>query len=246
VIGTSFPKRIVPAVNFENRWGEIRPSILIMHYTGMRNAEDACRWLCNEDSKVSCHYLVDEAGAIIQMVSEDKRAWHAGVSWWKGASDLNSRSIGIEIQNPGHTGGYPDFPRRQMEAVAALGRDIVQRWAIAAHDVLAHSDVAPGRKVDPGEKFDWRYLSEEGVGIWLQPEPLSDGPRLAQGNQGPDVEELQYLLDKYGYGVEKNGVFDTYTRQATAAFQRHFRPARVDGVADVSTVATLKRLVAMI
>ncbi|HUR44072.1 MAG TPA: N-acetylmuramoyl-L-alanine amidase, partial [Aestuariivirga sp.] len=141
--------------NIESRKGGRKPDMIVLHYTGMESAEAACNWLCNSGSGVSCHYLVGEDGGIVQMVSEDMRAWHAGVSSWRGERDINTRSIGIEIQNPGHTAGYPDFPEDQMEAVIALCRDIGKRHDIRPRNIVAHSDVAPGRKIDPGEKFDW-------------------------------------------------------------------------------------------
>jgi N-acetylmuramoyl-L-alanine amidase len=242
LIGTALPKRIMPAINVEDRAGGVDPSMLILHYTGMEDAERACNWLCATESRVSCHYLIDEAGVITQMVSEDKRAWHAGISSWQGTIDINSLSIGMEIQNPGHSGGYPDFPYVQMAAVAALSRDIIDRWSIDAKRVLAHSDIAPGRKVDPGEKFDWHYLYRQGIGHWVRPEPVGDDEGLLPGMSGESVSELQSLLRNVGYGVELTGIYDPQTVKAIDAFQRHFRQAKVNGIADISTRITLRRL----
>jgi N-acetylmuramoyl-L-alanine amidase len=242
VIGTRLPRRVELSPNIEVRPTGLVPRFLILHYTGMASAEKACVWLCTQESKVSCHYLVDETGAIIQMVGEEMRAWHAGLSIWQDNTDINSLSIGIEIQNPGHGGGYPDFPPVQMEAVAALARDIVARHGIAAAAVLAHSDVAPGRKIDPGEKFDWAYLHAMGVGHWVAPEPVSSGVYLQEGDTGDPVFALQSLLKIYGYGLDITGTFDERTRHVVEAFQRHFRQVKVDGVADHSTVATLHKL----
>lgn len=212
--------------NIEPRRGSGRVDMLILHYTGMENAWAARDWLCNPASGVSCHYLIDEQGVITQMVGEDMRAWHAGISSWEGDSDINSRSIGIEIHNPGHSLGYQDFPEAQMLAVIALCRDMIARHNIAARRVLAHSDVAPGRKIDPGEKFDWERLYRAGVGHWVE-------PVVASGDA--DLHELGRLLSAYGYGV--------WPAKATiAAFQRHFRQTKVDGIADRSTLETLKRL----
>ncbi|MDE2383220.1 MAG: N-acetylmuramoyl-L-alanine amidase [Alphaproteobacteria bacterium] len=208
----------------------------------MSDAARACDWLCNPQSEVSCHYLVDEHGAITQMVAEEQRAWHAGLSSWHGREDINSISIGIEIHNPGHTLGYPDFPRHQLEHVAALCCDITRRHAIAPRHVLAHSDVAPGRKIDPGEKFDWALLHKLGVGHHVAPEPVGGGTFLQLGDAGDPVTALQGMLKLYGYGIEATGQYDQRTKLVVEAFQRHFRPARVDGVADVSTVATLHKL----
>jgi N-acetylmuramoyl-L-alanine amidase len=242
VIGTSLPHKVQRSPNINERRGKGPMSMLVLHYTGMSDAKRACDWLCNEESEVSCHYLVDEQGNIIQMVDEKMRAWHAGVSIWQDEEDINSRSIGIEIQNPGHTLGYPDFPVKQMERLAELCSDIIVRHAIKPRYVLAHSDIAPGRKIDPGEKFDWRLLHHKGVGHYVPPEPISGGTFLQMGDQGDPVTALQGLLKMYGYGIETSGTFDEHTKIVVEAFQRHFRQERVDGVADVSTVATLHKL----
>ncbi|MCT8996865.1 N-acetylmuramoyl-L-alanine amidase [Chelativorans intermedius] len=233
-----------PSPNFGVRRSGMRPDAVILHYTGMDSAEAAeCR-LCDPAAEVSAHYLVHEDGRVVQMVAEAARAWHAGRASWQGLSDVNSFSIGIEIVNPGHAGGYPDFPESQIAAVIALCRDICRRHGIAAHRVLAHSDVAPGRKVDPGEKFPWHRLAREGVGHYVAPTPLRAGPSLAEGDEGEAVRTLQEMLARYGYGVETTGFFDSFTTTVVRAFQRHFRPARVDGIADVSTRDTLARLLA--
>lgn len=233
----------VAAVNLSERRDGKRPDILLLHYTGMDSAETALRWLTSAESRVSCHYLVDEAGRIVQMVDEDKRAWHAGRSAWKGEFDINSRSIGIEIVNRDHDDGYADFPDVQIDAVTALAQDIVARHAIAPERVLAHSDVAPGRKRDPGEKFDWQRLHAAGVGHWVEPAPVTGGAFLQTGDTGDPVAALQALLAAYGYQIEVDGRFDEETRAVVEAFQRHFRTDKVDGVADQSTIATLKALI---
>ena len=242
MIGTALPHRIQVSPNFGERVGGVTPDMIILHYTGMDNAQKACDWLCSEESTVSSHYLIDEAGGIVQMVDETMRAWHAGVSSWHGEEDINSASIGIEIQNGGHTLGYPDFPERQMVAAAALCNDIIKRLHIKQRNILAHSDVAPGRKIDPGEKFDWAYLHTRGIGHWVKPEPIKGGTFLQAGDSGDAVMALQAMLKLYGYGLDVNGWFDPRTKIVVEAFQRHFRPARVDGVADQSTVSTLHRL----
>jgi N-acetylmuramoyl-L-alanine amidase len=242
VIGTSLPHKVQISPNFGTRGKDQAITALILHYTGMSDAVKACDWLCNEDSEVSCHYLVDEQGGVVQMVDEAARAWHAGISSWHRDDDINSASIGIEIQNPGHFQGYPDFPLVQMLAVAALCKDIVARHSISAQRVLAHSDVAPGRKVDPGEKFDWHMLHQHGVGHWVNPEPISGGTFLQLGDQGDAVMALQAMLKLYGYGIDVTGAFDQRTKIVVEAFQRHFRTALVDGIADQSTVGTLHKL----
>ncbi|EPR15179.1 N-acetylmuramoyl-L-alanine amidase, partial [Agrobacterium radiobacter DSM 30147] len=163
---------------------------------------------------------------------------------WAGDEDINSRSIGVEIANQGHPGGLPEFPKKQIEAVIELCRDCGQRWNIAPERVLAHSDVAPIRKVDPGEKFPWDILSQQGVGHWVEPAPIRGGRFFQRGDHGQPVEALQSMLSIYGYGVEITGAYCEKTEGAVAAFQRHFRPALVDGIADFSTIDTLHRLIA--
>lgn len=232
-------RHYVAAANREPRRHGRAVDMLLLHYTGMRSAAAACDLLCSAESGVSCHYLVDEDGAITQMVGEEERAWHAGVSSWQGETDTNSRSIGIEVQNPGHAFGYRDFPAVQMQAVAALSRDILSRHAIPPRNVLAHSDVAPGRKIDPGERFDWSLLSGEGVGHWVAPAAADDGPL-----DRDELVALQRLLRDYGYGIAETGEIDEATRKVTDAFQRHFRPALVNGIPDRSVLLTAERLVA--
>ena len=180
---SSVVSALYPSANAGERRNGIRPYLIILHYTGMVSAEKAIEWLAHPDSNVSCHYVVDEVGTVTQMVPEDMRAWHAGASHWSGETDVNSASIGIEIQNVGHPNGYPDFPAAQMQSVAALCRDIAKRRNVAPQGVLAHSDVAPGRKIDPGEKFDWAWLAREGVGHWVEPAAPTDPcePEVACG-----------------------------------------------------------------
>jgi N-acetylmuramoyl-L-alanine amidase len=235
--------RFVASPNYGARRGYGRPNCLILHYTGMPTGEAALKALTNPASEVSAHYLVWEDGSIDQLVAESCRAWHAGKGSWKGESDLNSASIGIEIVNPGHDGGLPPFPAPQIEATIALSQDIGARLRIAPEGVLAHSDVAPARKRDPGEAFPWEALWRSGVGHWTAPAPVSGGPLFAHEEEGAAVRAVQAMLALYGYGAEITGVYDLKTRQSVAAFQRHFRPERVDGEADASTVATLKALI---
>jgi N-acetylmuramoyl-L-alanine amidase len=230
--------------NFGPRRETLRPDMVVLHYTGMESAAGAEAWLCNPASEVSSHYLVHEDGSIVQMVRESDRAWHAGNSSWFGRTDINSCSVGIEIANPGHSLGYPGFPKRQVDAVVNLCTGIIGRHSIAAERVLAHSDVAPGRKIDPGEKFPWKVLFEAGVGHLVAAAPVRRGAVLKAGAAGAAVEELQSMLALYGYGVEISGFFDQQTEIVVDAFQRHFRQRKVDGVADGSTIRTLQRLLA--
>jgi N-acetylmuramoyl-L-alanine amidase len=228
--------------NFGPRRGPSRPDMIVLHYTGMSTGTAAETWLCDPASEVSSHYLVHENGRVVQLVRESDRAWHAGKSAWRGDTDINSRSVGIEIVNPGHVLGYRSFPRRQIEAVISLCRGIACRHDIPAERILAHSDVAPGRKIDPGERFPWRRLAQSGVGHHVAPARLESAGGLKPGDSGAAVEELQSMLSLYGYDVQINGLFDSRTAAVVEAFQRHFRPRRVDGVADRSTVETLRRL----
>jgi N-acetylmuramoyl-L-alanine amidase len=230
--------------NHNERRGPTRLNCVILHYTGMPTGAEALALLRNPASEVSSHYFVWEDGRIVQLVAEDRRAWHAGVSAWKGERDINSLSIGIEIVNPGHVGGSPPFPEAQIAAVTALVRDIGDRHAIKPERVLAHSDVAPLRKIDPGEHFPWERLWRDGVGHWVAPTPIADAPPIRRDREGPPIRALQAMLALYGYGVEISGVYDKLTESNVAAFQRHFRPLRVDGEADASTVDTLRRLIA--
>jgi N-acetylmuramoyl-L-alanine amidase len=233
-----------PAANVEARHGVKQPSLLILHYTGMPSAAKAIDWLSRAESRVSCHYVIDEKGRITQMVPEAMRAWHAGVSCWHRERDINSRSIGIEIQNPGHEHGYPNFPKPQMRAVIALSKDIAHRYKMAPSAILAHSDVAPERKIDPGEKFDWAHLAREGVGMWIKPSPVrTDDAGLTIGATGPSVAQAQEQLAAYGYDMAVTGQLDIKTSKVLRAFQLHFRPRRVDGRLDGSTRLTLARLV---
>jgi len=236
---------VVPSPNHGERKDGRRPDMILLHYTGMADANAALALLTGSGSEVSAHYFVFEDGRIIQMVEEGRRAWHAGAAFWAGETDINSCSIGIEIANPGHDFGYPDFPMRQVAAVTALCRSIFTRHTIPPMRVLAHSDVAPARKQDPGEKFPWQTLHDSGVGHWVKPAPLTEeGSLVALGDRGDTVAALQKSLAEYGYGVSANGIYDSTMSQVVAAFQRHFRPQRVDGIADTSTQKTLRDLLA--
>jgi len=218
--------------------------MLLLHYTATVTGASALKWLCHRDSKVSSHYLIDDDGTVYSLVPESERAWHAGLAHWAGEADINSCSIGIEIQNIGHDGGCPAFPEAQMRSLETLRGEIVERHRIKPQRVLGHSDVSPGRKVDPGEHFDWARLARAGIGHWVEPTPIREGPVLQLGDEGDVVTALQALLRTYGYNIQPTGLFDADTRTVVAAFQRHFRPQRVDGVADPSTLETLDRLLA--
>jgi N-acetylmuramoyl-L-alanine amidase len=215
-----------PSPNHDDRGGA-RVDMLVLHYTGMRTAEAALNRLCDPTAKVSAHYAIDEGGTVYAMVPEEQRAWHAGISYWAGARDINARSIGIELVNPGHEFGYRAFAEPQIVALIALCRDILSRHTIPGWRVLGHSDVAPLRKDDPGELFPWARLAEAGIGLW--PAPGLD----------PGADAVAGLLTDYGYDPE------TPLEKTLTAFQRHFRPSRVDGMADDETRRVLSGLIAL-
>jgi N-acetylmuramoyl-L-alanine amidase len=232
--------------NHGERIGTEPVDMLILHYTGMPDADGALARLCYPAAEVSAHYFVYENGHVLQLVPENRRAWHAGLSCWDGETDINSRSIGVEIVHPGHDehGHISPYPDAQIAAVQRLCADIITRHRIAAARVLAHSDIAPGRKRDPGELFPWQRLAEVGIGHWVRPAPIRDGRFFAEGDNGQPVEALQAMFAMYGYHLPVTGVFDARTQAVVTAFQRHFRPERIDGVADASTITTLRDLIA--
>src|ERR1700709_1018933 len=239
---SSIVSDVIPSANFGDRNKGRQADMIVLHYPGMPDVEGAIAQLCTAGTDVSSHYIVLEDGRIVQCVPEAKRAWHAGVSSWAGEEDINACTIGIEIINRGHDWGYPDFPLRQIAAVIALCRGIMLRRKIPSHRVVAHSDVAPARKKDPGEKFPWHSLANSGVGHWVQPAPIVRSEALKLGSISDDVAGLQAALARYGYSVPTHGKFDGATMEVVTAFQRHFRPERVDGIADHSTMTTLHAL----
>jgi N-acetylmuramoyl-L-alanine amidase len=204
-----------PSPNFDER--SLPVSMLVLHYTGMEGAEGAISWLRNPVSKVSAHYVVAEDGQVLRLVDESKRAWHAGRSWWRGVTDINSASVGIEIVNPGHEFGYRPFPEQQMDALIPLVSDIVRRHGIRPAYVVGHSDIAPARKQDPGELFDWERLARLGLAIERPSKNLID-PNWTDGG-------FLLALERFGYDVHD-------PKAAVTAFQRRFRQENVDGVID--------------
>jgi N-acetylmuramoyl-L-alanine amidase len=227
-----------PSPNHNPRPAGAPVDILVLHYTGMRTAEEALDRLCDPDAKVSAHYTIDRDGCIYRHVDEDRRARHAGVSWWAGERDVNGRSIGIELVNPGHEFGYIPFPAAQIDALMKLARAILARHPIPANRVLGHSDVAPTRKMDPGELFPWRQLAESGIGVYPA---LSETMARAVGVA--DEDAFADMLRQFGYGVAPD--LDIPLATVTTAFQRHFRPEKVDGIADGETQARLRALVSL-
>jgi N-acetylmuramoyl-L-alanine amidase len=209
--------------------------MLILHYTGMRTAQAALDRLRDPAAQVSAHYVIDEDGVVYRLVPEDRRAWHAGVAFWRGETDVNGRSIGIELVNPGHEFGYRPFPAAQMAALRVLAAGIVARHGIPPLHVLAHSDVAPSRKQDPGELFDWHGRAAAGIGAWPAPTAADDG--------GYDTAAVRGLLARLGFDVPHGTAWDDGARAALTAFQRHWHPERTGRDPDGETVRRLRALV---
>jgi len=225
-----------PSPNFDAR--KAPPDMIVLHYTGMPTGEAALERLRDPAAKVSAHYVVEEDGRVFQLVAEERRAWHAGLSFWKGERDVNGVSIGIEIVNPGREFGYRPFPETQIAAVVDLVGDIRSRWSIDDARIVGHSDVAPERKDDPGELFPWKRLAEAGHGLWAEPPPAPGAP-LGEGEEGAGVFALQAGFTRLGYDCAPSGKFDAHTATVVRAFQRHWRPERIDGIADGETRARL-------
>jgi len=228
-----------PSPNFDAR--KAPPDMVVLHYTGMPDGPGALARLRDPEAKVSAHYLVEEDGRVFSLVAEERRAWHAGVSFWQGERDINAVSIGIEIVNPGHEFGYRAFPDAQIAAVIALLDDIRSRWEIEDGRIVGHSDVAPARKEDPGELFPWKTLHEAGHGLWAERDP-APGPPLGVGDEGNGVFILQAGLTRLGYDSAPSGQYTAETAAIVTAFQRHWRPEKVDGLADGETRARLMAL----
>ena len=214
-----------PSPNFNARQHPV--TMLVLHYTGMQSGAEALARMTDAAAEVSAHYCVEEDGRVFHLVREDDRAWHAGQSRWRGLDDINSRSVGIEIVNPGHEWGYRPFPEAQMAAVLRLSADIVRTYGIAPRNVVRHSDIAPCRKQDPGELFDWACLARHGLAVARPVKALTD----------PDWTDAGFMLalERYGYDVEDG-------RAAITAFQRRFRPEWITGEIDGECRAILMRL----
>lgn len=229
--------RDLPSPNHDERPAGTPIDMLILHYTGMKTAREAIDRLRDPLARVSAHYVVDEDGAVLRLVPEEKRAWHAGVSYWRGHSELNGRSIGIEIVNPGHEWGYRDFPVLQLAAVCDVCLAVLSRNPIPARNVVAHSDVAPDRREDPGERFDWQSLAQNGVGLW--PENAPDLATAGAAHDAAALPDVRTALADIGYRVAPEGAFDPALATALRAFQRHWRPEAITGEADAGTIARL-------
>lgn len=234
-LASTVPITVHPSPNHGQRAGGVPIDMLVLHYTGMESGGAALARLCDPVAEVSAHYLIEEDGQVLNLVPEHRRAWHAGRASWRGEGDINSRSIGVEIVNPGHAWGYRPFPAAQIAALIPLCLGIIARHGIPARNVVGHSDIAPDRKEDPGELFPWAELAAVGIGLW----PVSSHP--SRGPE-PPPESAQAALAAFGYPVTVTGDFDLASRNAVVAFQRRFRPARIDGVFDAQCAALLASL----
>jgi len=234
----------LPSPNNDARPDDEPIDILVLHYTGMQTGQAAIDRLRDPVAKVSSHYVIEEDGRIFRLVPEERRAWHAGISHWRGHETLNGRSIGIEIVNPGHDWGYRQFPVLQLVSVVDLCLDILSRHPIPARNVVAHSDIAPDRKQDPGELFDWRGLARNGVGLW--PEGCDDLGDIGALRTAHDLAPVRAALREVGYGVGAQGGDDRDLATVLRAFQRHWRPEAITGQADLGTVARLFAVRAML
>jgi N-acetylmuramoyl-L-alanine amidase len=221
-----------PSPNHDARPEGRAPDMIVMHYTGMKTGREALDRLCDPSAKVSAHYVIEEDGTVYHLVPEDQRAWHAGVSSWAGETDINGCSIGIELVNPGHEFGYRAFPEAQMQALERLAGEVAARHAIAPGRVVGHSDVAPLRKQDPGELFDWPRLAAKGIGLWPARATNRTQPRWS-------LKDIQAALQGIGYGIEITGDADELTHAVLTAFQRHFLPKNLTGLADGPTIGRL-------
>jgi N-acetylmuramoyl-L-alanine amidase len=234
--------------NFDERPLGMSVGMLVLHYTGMKTAQEAIARLCSAEAKVSSHYLVHEDGQVVHMVREEKRAWHAGISCWQGVPSCNDLSIGIEIVNPGHEFGYRPFPAEQMDAVSDLAFGIIKRHKIRMRNIVAHSDIAPTRKEDPGELFGWQKLASEGIGLWPDVDKIKQ-PNLAIINPGEEslsVARVQKMLADYGYYIKVDGIYGPKTELIIKAFKRRFVPENLNVVWDNMADARLKNLLEMV
>lgn len=225
--------------NFDERDPAVPLQFVVLHYTGMKNGTEALERLCDVKSKVSAHYVIEEDGRVFKLVDDGKRAWHAGKSTWHGITDMNSASIGIELVNPGHQFGYRPFPASQITALKELLGGLVKQHGLSpTKSLVAHADIAPNRKEDPGELFPWQELATAGFGLWPQPQESDYGHA--------DDSEVQNMLGAIGYDCPRSGAYDRETRPALIAFQRHYEPNNLTGTPERETIARLRALVRML
>jgi N-acetylmuramoyl-L-alanine amidase len=229
--------------NFDHRrdvTGRVKISMLVLHYTGMQSCEEALERLCNRDAKVSAHLLIDEDGSVYKLVEEDQRAWHAGRSYWRGVSDINSVSVGIELVNPGHEFGYQDFPGAQIKSLTAIAQDITERHNIPPTGVVGHADIAPGRKADPGERFPWELLASEGIGLW----PEESEEKLSTSAPWDNLASIGYAMP--GNSDCGGDILDPITgeKDVILAFQQRFLAHHLTGSLDDLTKGRISAVAA--
>jgi len=233
-----------PSPNYNDRPAGCLVDTIVIHYTGMQTAAEALARLCDRDAQVSAHYLIDLEGQVYSLVAEEKRAWHAGVSHWQGVDNLNHSSIGIELVNKGHEFGYHEFPARQISSLIQLLKAIHSRHPVIPGKVVGHSDIAPERKQDPGERFPWQRLFDQGFGLLpVKTATVKDtGPVLKVGDSGPQVAAAQAQLAAVGYAVRQSGLYDQNTEMCVRAFQRHWRQENISGDLDCETLIRLDNI----
>ncbi len=232
-----------PSQNFDLRPKNTDIDTIVLHYTGMPDFESAISRLCEPESKVSSHYVINENGDIYSLVDDKHRAWHSGKSYWHGKDKINDNSIGVELANPGHEFGYRDFTKAQMESLVGLCKIIMKNHPIEDRNIVAHSDIAPLRKEDPGELFDWKYLADNGIGIWpVFPKSFSRHIVYSYGAKLDEIFYIQSALSDYGYNIKIDGVFGRETESVIKAFQRHFLQDHVDGIWDSSSELAITQL----
>lgn len=232
-----------PSPNWDTRPEGCSVDTVVIHYTGMKSGPEALSRMCDADAKVSAHYMIEDDGTLFRLISEEKRAWHAGVSCWRGRDNINHNSIGIELVNPGHEFGYKPFPALQIEALLRLLSEIRERHSIPLHGYVGHSDIAPDRKTDPGELFPWRVLAEHGFGVWSDVDGSNTEIILQKGEAGPEINSLNKQLGMLGYNCANNLIYDVNLERVILAFQAHWRPQEVTGCYDRGTALILNDII---
>lgn len=238
--------RIYKSTNYDQRPSKTKIDTLVLHYTGMKSGHAALDRLCDTKAKVSSHYVVEEDGTVHKLVDCKFRAWHAGKSIWRGRENINDCSIGIEIVNPGHEYGYKKFPKKQMNSVISLCQSLIEKYPIDQRNIVGHSDIAPARKQDPGELFDWELLAKNGVGIWPDVPKSKPQTMIKKGTHGDEVRDLQTRLARLGYGLVPDGAYEEPTELVVKAFQRHYgKTTKIDGTWNTVLDARLDALLAL-
>lgn len=239
-----------PSPNWNERPGGTCIDTVVIHYTGMQSGEAALRRLCDPKAEVSAHYLIEEDGRLFQLVDEEKRAWHAGVSSWRGQDNINHNSIGIELVNPGHEFGYRPFPEPQIERLISLLSHLKSCYNITVNGFVGHSDIAPGRKLDPGPLFPWKKLAENGFGLWPRCDGKNSSKVMMHGQENVPKSDYVIKLNKQlgivGYHLGDIQSFNATHQSVVRAFQAHWRPETVSGLVDIGTAMVLEDIAGQI